>query len=121
VPLPWAYGNSLFLRLLVPLVIAFIGAPTPGAMMAVWLSRKMSFPILMRSSAIAGLLMFLVAYVLVVLCGLLVTGQLFTTSFSQPTQLIAVLILGGLLGLIGLLRGQLDAWVYHRVMLRRRP
>jgi serine/threonine protein kinase len=121
VPLPWAYGNSLFLRLLVPLVIAFIGAPTPGAMMAVWLSRKMSFPILMRSSAIAGLLMFLVAYVLVVLCGLLVTGQLFTTSFSQPMQLIAVLILGGLLGLIGLLRGQLDAWVYHRVMLRRRP
>ena len=120
-PLPWAYGNSLFLRLLVPLVIAFIGSPTPGAMMAVWLSRKMSFPILMRSSAIAGLLMFLSAYVLVVLCGLLVTGQLFTTSFSQQTQLIAVLILGGLLGLVGLLRGQLDAWVYHRVMLRRRP
>jgi serine/threonine protein kinase len=120
-PLPWAYGNSLFLRLLVPLVIAFIGSPTPGAMMAVWLSRKMSFSILMRTSAIAGLLMFLAAYVLVVLCGLLATGQLFTTSFSQSTQLIAVLILGGLLGLVGLLRGQLDAWVYHRVMLRRRP
>ena len=120
-PLPWAYGNSLFLRLLMPLMIAFVGAPTPGSMMAVWLSQKMSFPILMRTSAIAGLLMFLGAYVLVVLCGVLVTGQLFTSSFSQQTQFLAVLILGGLLGLVGLLRGQLDAWVYHRVMLRRRP
>jgi hypothetical protein len=120
-PLPWAYGNSLFLRLLMPLLIAFVGAPTPGSMMAVWLSRKMSSPILMRTSAVAGLLMFLGAYVLVVLCGLLVTGQLFTAGFSQQTQLLAVIILGGLLGLIGLLRGQLDAWVYHRVVLRRRP
>jgi serine/threonine protein kinase len=120
-PLPWAYGNSLFLRLLMPLMIAFVGAPTPGSMMAVWLSRKMSSPILMRTSAVAGLLMFLGAYVLVVLCGLLVTGQLFTAGFSQQTQLLAVIILGGLLGLIGLLRGQLDAWVYHRVVLRRRP
>jgi serine/threonine protein kinase len=119
-PLPWAYGNSLFLRLLMPLMIAFVGAPTPGSMMAVWLSRKMSFPILMRTSAVAGLLMFLGAYVLVVLGGLLVTGQLFTASFSQPTQFLAVVILGGLLGLVGLLRGQLDAWVYHRVMLRQR-
>lgn len=118
-PLPWAYGDSLFLRLLIPLVIAFIGAPTPGAMMAVWLSQKMSFPILIRTSAIAGLLMFLASYILVVLLGLL-AGQIFATSFSQQTQIIAILILGGLLGLIGLLRGQLDAWVYHRVMLRRK-
>lgn len=117
-PLPWAYGNSLFLRLLIPLVIAFIGAPTPGSMMAVWLSQKMSFPILMRSSAIAGLFMFLVAYVLVVLLGIL-AGQIFATSFSQPMQFLSIVILGGLLGLIGLLRGQLDAWVYHRVMRRR--
>lgn len=118
-PLPWAYGNALFLRLLVPLVIAFIGAPTPGAMMAVWLSRKMSFSILIRTSAIAGLLMFLAAYALVVLFGLL-TGQTFVADFGQQMQTLALLILGGLFGLIGFLRGQLDAWIYHRLVLRRR-
>ena len=120
VPLPWSYGNSLFLRQFIPLVIAFIGAPTPGAMMAVWLSRKMSFSILMRTSATAGLMMFLSAYVLVVLLGLLITGQTFASSFSQSLQFLAVIILGGLLGLVGLLRGLLDAWVYHRVLLRKR-
>ncbi len=119
IPLPWGYSNSLFLRLLIPLAIAFVGAPTPGAMMAVWLSQKMSFPILTRTSAIAGLLMFLAAYVLVILLGLL-TGHLFATDFSQQMQLLALIIMGILLGLVGLLRGQLDAWVYHRVMLRKR-
>lgn len=120
VPLPWVSGSSLFLRLLGVLIIGFVGAPTPGAMMAVWLSQKMSFPILMRTSAIAGLFMFLVAYVLVVLIGLLVTGQVFfAADFGQQILPLALIIMGGLLGMIGLLRGLLDAWIYHRVMLRR--
>lgn len=117
--LPWAYGDSLFLRLLIPLVIAFVGAPTPGAMMAVWLSQKMSPPILIRTSGMAGLLMFLAAYMLVVLLGLL-TNQLFAISFSQETQILSIFIMGALLGLVGLLRGQFDAWMYHRIVLRRK-
>lgn len=120
VPLPWISGSSLFLRLLGVLVVGFIGAPTPGAMMAVSLSEKMSFPTLVRTSAFAGLFMFLASYVLVILIGLLVSGHvLFAPSFTQQILPLAVIIMGLILGLIGLLRGMLDAWVYHRVMMRR--
>jgi serine/threonine protein kinase len=118
VPLP--ANSTLYIRLLSVLLIGFIGAPTPGAMMAVWLSHKMSFPILVRTSGIAGLFMFLSAYVLILLISLLATGQmLFSKEFTQPTLPLALCILGALLGLLGLLRGMLDAWVYHRYMLRR--
>ncbi len=120
VPLPWISGSSLFLQLLGVLVVGFIGAPTPGAMMAVSLSEKMSFPTLARTSAIAGLFMFLASYVLVILIGLLVSGHiLFAANFTQQIVPLAVIIMGLVLGLIGLLRGMLDAWVYHRVMMRR--
>lgn len=119
VPLPWVSGSSTFLRLLGVLVVGFIGAPTPGAMMAVSLSQKMSFSTLARTSAIAGMLMFLVSYLVVLLINLLVSGHLlFDTSFMQQTVL-AVIMMGAILGLIGLLRGMLDAWIYHRVMMRR--
>jgi serine/threonine protein kinase len=119
---PWGTHPPLFLRLLGVFAISFIGAPTPGAMMAVWLSQKMSFPILVRTSAIAGFFMFVAAYVLVILIGLLASGSFFIISdfAAYPQFLPLVLILVGvLLGLIGLLRGMLDAWVYHRVMMRR--
>jgi len=120
VPLPWVANSSLYLRLLGVLAVALVGAPTPGAMMAVSLSQKMSFPVLARTSAIAGLLMFLAAYALVLLISLLTSGQvLFSASFASALLPIAILIMGGLLGLIGLLRGLFDAWVYRRVMLRR--
>ncbi len=120
VPLPWVSNSSLFLRMLAVLAVGFIGAPTPGAMMAVWLSQKMSFPILTRTSAIAGLLMFLAAYLLVIVIGVLISGQmLLTPDFSQQILPLAVIIMGTLLGLIGLLRGMLDAWIYHRVMMRQ--
>jgi serine/threonine protein kinase len=120
VPLPWISGSSLFLRLLGVLVVGLIGAPTPGAMMAVSLSEKMSFSTLTRTSAIAGLFMFLASYVLVLLIGLLVSGHiLFAANFTQQIVPLAVIIMGLTLGLIGLLRGMLDAWVYHRVMMRR--
>lgn len=117
---PFLAGNTLFMRLLGVLVIGFIGAPTPGAMMAVWLSHKMSFPVLVRTSGIAGLLMFLIAYLLVVFIGVLSSGQaLFSESFSPQALPVALVILGALLGLVGLLRGMLDAWVYHRFIMRR--
>lgn len=120
VPLPWISGSSLFLRLLGVLLVGLIGAPTPGAMMAVSLSEKISFPTLVRTSAVAGLCMFLASYALVILTDLLVSGQmLFAASFSQQTVLPAVMIMGLLLGLIGVLRGMLDAWVYYRVMMRQ--
>lgn len=120
VPLPWVSNSSLFLRLLAVLVVGFIGAPTPGAMMAVWLSQKMSFPILTRTSGIAGLLMFLAAYLLVIVIGVLISGQmLLTPDFSQQVLPLAVIVMGALLGLIGLIRGMLDAWIYHRVMMRQ--
>jgi serine/threonine protein kinase len=118
VPLAWSAGNSFFLRLMGVLVVGFIGAPTPGAMMAVWLTRRMSFPILVRTSALAGLLMFVAAYIPIIGVNWLITGQwLFNADFYQ--QFFPLLIVGALLGLIGFLRGMLDAWIYHRVMLHR--
>src|SRR6266496_1390957 len=70
-PLSIAFGTSLLLRMFVVLIIVLIGAPTPGAMMAVWLSEKMTFPVLLRSSAMAGMFMFIGAYLLAALWGLL--------------------------------------------------
>jgi hypothetical protein len=110
VPLPW-----VLLRLLGVLLIGFIGAPTPGAMMAVWLSQRMSYPVLVRTSAISGILMFLAAYIVVVSLGLLIPG--FYMSFTQAG--LALLVMGALLGQIGALRGMLDAWIYHRIIMRR--
>lgn len=110
-----AGGTPLLLSLFVALFIGLIGAPTPGAMLVVWLSRKMpSFAVLVRSSAIAGMLMFLGAFVLAVLLSLIPANpSLFLYKFSQPW--IALLLTAGLLGLIGFLRGMLDAWIYQRV------
>lgn len=120
VPLPWVANSSLYLRLLGVLIVGFVGAPTPGAMMAVSLSLKMTFPALTRTSAVAGLFMFLAAYVLVVIVSLLTTGQLlFAASFASPILSLALCVIGMLLGVVGLLRGMLDAWIYHRVMMRR--
>ena len=114
-----APGSSILLRIFVVLFIVLIGAPTPGAMMAVWLSKKMPFSELLRSSAVAGMLMFVGASLLVSLLGLLSSGStLFYDRFSQPG--LAFLIVLGLLGVIGMLRGMLDAWVYHRIITRRK-
>ncbi|TMD50723.1 MAG: hypothetical protein E6I93_11680, partial [Chloroflexi bacterium] len=110
--------DPLLLRVFGILFIAAIGAPTPGAVLAVWLSHKMTFPMLLRSSALAGLLMFVGAVVLASLwSGLTASHTLLFNSFSQPGLAFFV----GLctLGLIGALRGMLDAWVYRRIISRR--
>src|SRR5258707_5573872 len=88
-------------------------------MMAVWLSTKMTFPVLLRSSAMAGMLMFFGACMLVALWGLLPSSYaLFYSNFHQP--ILAFLVTVGLLGVIGILRGMLDAWVYHRILAKRK-
>jgi serine/threonine protein kinase len=119
-PLFWTTNSSLFLRLLGVLIVTFIGAPTPGSMMAVWLSHRVSFPILARTSALAGLFMCLVAYFLVIIASWLINRQtLFTGNFDLQLLVPGMIIMGALLGLVGLLRGMLDAWVYHRIIMRR--
>ena len=111
-------GSSLLLHMFFVLCIILIGAPTPGAMMAVWLSDKMTFPVLLRSSAIAGMLMFFGACLLVALWGFLTSSYaLFYYHFDQPV--FAFLVTVGLLGTIGFLRGMLDAWVYRKILARK--
>jgi tRNA A-37 threonylcarbamoyl transferase component Bud32 len=118
-PLSMTWDTSLLLRMFVVLVIVLIGAPTPGAMMAVWLSEKMTFPVLLRSSAMAGMFMFIGAFLLAALWGFLPSSYIpFYAHFRPP--LLAFLVILGLLAIVGVLRAMLDAWVYHRILLRRK-
>ncbi|HLI04994.1 MAG TPA: serine/threonine-protein kinase [Ktedonobacteraceae bacterium] len=112
--------NAPLMRLFGLLAIALIGAPTPGAMMAVWLSQKMSLASLVRSSAIAGLLLFVAAFLLVVPLGLLFSSA--GLFLSQPGKSpLAVLLLAAFLGLAGCLRAMLDAWVFWKMTGKKRP
>lgn len=102
------------------LIIALIGAPTPGAMMAVWLSKRMSMASLVRSSAIAGLFLFVAAFLLAALLGPIVSGSgLFIFHLGQP--LLTILLLALFLGLTGSLRAMLDARVYWNIAGKKRP
>jgi protein kinase-like protein len=114
-----APGTSLLLRMFVVLFIVLIGAPTPGAMMAVWLSKQMTFPVLLRTSAMAGMLMFIGAFLLAALWGLLPSSYPLFYAHFRPF-LLAFLVILGLLAVIGILRGMLDAWVYRRIIIRRK-
>ncbi len=106
----------VLLGLFISFFIAFIGAPTPGAMMAVWLSKKMTGAVLTRSSAISGMLMFLAAFLIIALLSLIPANN---TLFFHRSW-IALVLTASLLGLIGLLRGMLDAWIYLRATGRKR-
>jgi hypothetical protein len=118
-PFSIAFGASLLLHMFVVLIIVLIGSPTPGAMMAVWLSEKMTFPVLLRSSAMAGMLMFIGAYLLAALWGLLPSSYIpFYAHFKPP--LLAFLVILALLAVVGILRAMLDAYVYHRILLKRK-
>jgi len=101
------------------LLIALIGAPTPGAIMAVWLSQKMTASTFFRSSALAGILMFAAAFVLSALWSLLTAGHLlFLDQFKLSGQAFLVGLLT--LSLLGALRGMLDVHIYWR-LTRRQP
>jgi hypothetical protein len=118
-PLSIAFGTSLLTRMFVVLVIVLIGAPTPGAMMAVWLSEKVTFPVLLRTSAIAGMFMLVGAYLLAALWGLLPSSYIPFYAHFRPSMLAFIIILA-LLAIIGYLRAMLDAYVYHRILLKRK-
>src|SRR5260370_10856888 len=111
-------GSSLLLRMFFVLCIILIGAPTPGAMMAVSRSDTMTVPVLLRSSASAGMLMFLGACLLVALWRFLTSSYaLFYYHFNHP--LFSSLFTPALLATIAFLRGMLDAWVYRRILARK--
>ncbi|HLX40088.1 MAG TPA: serine/threonine-protein kinase [Ktedonobacteraceae bacterium] len=102
------------LSLLGMLLVVLVATPTPGAVVTVWLSQKMSNASLVRSSAVAGALMFVGAFILAVLWGLIFSNHTqFLYNLSQSW--IALVLLVGVLGLMGSLRGMLDAWVYQRL------
>jgi hypothetical protein len=120
VPAPVVLTQPQLLRVFGIFLVAFIGAPTPGAVLAIWLSRKMNFSMLVRNSAIAGMLMFAGAYLLALIWGGLTANHtLIFEAFKQPG--VAFLIGGGVLALLGALRGMFDVWAYQRVLKRKIP
>jgi Protein kinase domain len=118
VPSPLILTQPQLLRVFGMFLVALIGAPTPGAVLAVWLSQKMTFPTLLRSSAIAGMLMFASAYLLALFWSALTSNHsLFFEAFKQSG--LALLIGGCLLAQLGALRGMLDVWVYQRITKKK--
>src|SRR6266568_465817 len=112
--------NSLpWLDVLGVLFIIALGIPTPGAMMAVWLSAKMSFATLSRSSAIAGMLMFTGAYLLAVLWEMIFSSHSAVFANLNRTWIVLLIIMI-VLGLVGALRGMLDAWIFRRFLRKEK-
>jgi hypothetical protein len=112
--------NSLpWLDVLGVLFIISLGIPTPGAMMAVWLSAKMSFATLSRSSAIAGMLMFTGAYLLAVLWEMIFSSHSAVFANLNRTWIVLLIIMI-VLGLVGALRGMLDAWIFRRFLRKEK-
>lgn len=118
IPAPLVFTQPQLLRMFGIFLVAFIGAPTPGAILAVWLSQKMTFPMLLRNSAVAGMLMFAGAYVLGLIWSVLTANHtLYFEAFRQAG--LAFLIAGGALAPLGALRGMLDVWVYQRMTKKK--
>ncbi len=108
------HGTSPLLGWFGTLFIIFLGIPTPGAVLAVRLSRNMRFPTLSRSSAVAGMVMALGALLLLVIWSFIVSNHTsYIASLSQSW--IPILILVVVLVLIGALRGMLDSWIYKKI------
>jgi serine/threonine protein kinase len=122
---PFSHLNNAtapLLNLLGMLFVVFIGTPTPGAVMAIRLYENMRFPELARSSAIAGMLMFTGASLLVIVWALLFPNPNHS-QFNAGQLAAALLIIIAMLAVLGALRGMLDAWVYQRMRnnRKRRP
>ena len=105
-------NNPLLFNMLGVLLVIFVGIPTPGAIMSVRLYKNPGFPSLLRSSAISGVLMFVFAFLLLVIWGLI-----FSPGNLSKTWL-ALLVIAGFLCVIGALRGMLDAWIYQKIRNR---
>ncbi len=118
IPAPLLFAQPQLLRMFGIFLVAFLGAPTPGAVLAVWHLQKMSFPMFVRNSAIAGMLMFAAAYLLALFWSALTSNHtLFFEAFKQAG--LAFLIGGCALALLGALRGMLDVWAYQRIMKKK--
>jgi serine/threonine protein kinase len=101
---------SPLLNMLAMLLIALLAAPTPGAVVAIG-ARHTSAASLVRTSAVAGLLMFMIAFALAVVWSLVFAHRSWFFAAFNPLW-VALLVWIGLLGLIGSLRGLLDAHLY---------
>ena len=87
--------------------------------MAVRLFENIRFSSLLRSSAIAGVLMFAGASLLVVIWGLLFPDHTRFLYDLRQTWFALLLIISAL-SVVGALRGMLDAWVYQQIRNRRK-
>jgi serine/threonine protein kinase len=112
-----AANNSLLFNILGVLFVIFVGIPTPGAVMSVRLSENARFPSLLRSSAMAGILMFAGAFLLLLAWGLIFSH---TPLSSLSATWVVLLVIVVVLCVIGSLRGMLDAWVYQQIRNRNK-
>jgi serine/threonine protein kinase len=110
----------LLLRVLAALLVALIGAPTPGAVLAVQLSRTMTFPSFLRSSALAGMLMFAAAFVLVTAWITLTSGHMLLLDQFKLSALAFPIGLC-ILALLGALRAMLDVRLYWHFWGKSNP
>lgn len=118
-PFTHLHNVAPLLNLFGTIFVVFIGTPTLGSVMAVRLIEDMPFPSLLRTSALAGVLMFVGASVLVIGWGMLFPNQIqFLYNLRQTWM--AMLIIMCVLSVVGALRGMLDAWIYGQIWVRSR-
>jgi serine/threonine protein kinase len=99
------------------LLVILIGIPTPGAVMAVWQAKRdnFHFPSLLRGSGLAGMFMSAAAFLFVAILGLIFPSRTPSLFSNLSQSWLVLLILMGLFGLLGAVRGMLDAWIYRRI------
>ena len=102
------------------LLVILIGIPTPGTVLAVWQAKRdnFHFPSLLRGSALAGMFMSTGAFLFVAILELVFASRTPSLFNNLSQSWLMLLILMGLLGLLGAVRGMFDAWIYRQ--LRRR-
>ncbi|HEV2581590.1 MAG TPA: hypothetical protein VGT44_12125, partial [Ktedonobacteraceae bacterium] len=111
---PVPANEYLLLRLFGAILIVLIGAPTPGAVLAVRLLQPMTSPSFLRSSALAGIVMFAGAFVLASLWSIATSSHLlFIDQLKFSGLAFAVGLIA--LSLVGALRGMLDVRLYWRL------
>lgn len=99
------------------LLVILLGIPTPGAVMAVWQAKRdnFHFPSLLRGSGLAGMFMSAAAFLFVAILGLVFSSRMPSLLSNLSQSWLVLLILIGLFGLLGAVRGMLDAWIYQRI------
>jgi hypothetical protein len=114
---PALANEYLLLRLFGALLIVLIGAPTPGAVLAVRLLQPINAPSFLRSSALAGMLMFAAAFILAYGWSIATSSHmLFIDQLKFSGLAFAVGLLA--LSLVGAMRGMLDVHLYWKLTRR---